>query len=157
MPKADPNRAQLNKILKQIESLRETLDGEDLEQALAPLLRRKQEYEARLDGGGAIAQGDGAVAVGEGGLYVGGNYSVHVDSSGKDEEEKTEKARIRYLRNLRKFCQSLPLAALGGEEDAEEEITLDRVYIELDTTIRTTAEQIDILRKAGNVVLDDIY
>jgi len=43
-------------------------------------------------------------------------------------------ARQRYLTHLRKFCQNLPLAALGGDEGGELGVTLDDVYIELDTT-----------------------
>ncbi|MEK7323725.1 MAG: hypothetical protein AAB217_00545, partial [Chloroflexota bacterium] len=42
--------------------------------------------------------------------------------------------RKRYLANLSRLCKALPLAALGGEEGADEEITLEDVYIDLDTT-----------------------
>ncbi len=56
------------------------------------------------------------------------------------EAEKAAEARKRYLEKLRRFCQALPLAALGGEENADDEITLDRVYIELDTTTRREPE-----------------
>ncbi len=50
------------------------------------------------------------------------------------EREKIEKAYRSYLEKLRRHCQSLPLAALGGEESSEEDITLDKIYIDLDTT-----------------------
>jgi len=43
-------------------------------------------------------------------------------------------AQTCYLAHLRKFCQNLPLAALGGDEGSELSATLDDVYIELDTT-----------------------
>jgi len=43
-------------------------------------------------------------------------------------------ARQRYLTHLRKFCQSLPLAALGADEGSELGVGLDDVYIDLDTT-----------------------
>ena len=43
-------------------------------------------------------------------------------------------ARRRYLRGLRKECQLLPLAALGGDEGLDETLTLEQVYIDLDTT-----------------------
>jgi formylglycine-generating enzyme required for sulfatase activity len=55
--------------------------------------------------------------------------------------EEAERARLRYLEKLRRQCQALPLAALGGEESADEEITLERVYIELDTTTRAEIEK----------------
>jgi hypothetical protein len=43
-----------------------------------------------------------------------------------------EVARRRYLTRLRRYCQSLPLPAMGGEVGADQEITLDQVYIALD-------------------------
>ena len=54
--------------------------------------------------------------------------------NGPDPEAEKSKARKRYLAHLRKFCQSLPLAALGGDEGSELGVSLDDVYIELDTT-----------------------
>ena len=50
------------------------------------------------------------------------------------EQEKVEKAFRSYLEKLRLHCNALPLAALGGEEGSEEDITLDKIYIALDTT-----------------------
>jgi formylglycine-generating enzyme required for sulfatase activity/energy-coupling factor transporter ATP-binding protein EcfA2 len=47
---------------------------------------------------------------------------------------KTVAPRETYLKRLLIFCNALPLAALGGEEGADEDITLDRVYIQLNTT-----------------------
>src|SRR5262245_21755234 len=43
-------------------------------------------------------------------------------------------ARSRYLTGLRSYCQSLPLAALGGNEGIDQGPTLDDVYIALNTT-----------------------
>src|SRR5215471_11240620 len=43
-------------------------------------------------------------------------------------------ARWRYLTGLRAYCQSLPLAALGGNEGIDQGPTLDDVYIALNTT-----------------------
>ncbi len=51
----------------------------------------------------------------------------------------------RYLKQLRVSCHALPLGALGGDEDTAEEISLDQVYIDLDTETRiplTEAEQV---------------
>jgi formylglycine-generating enzyme required for sulfatase activity len=40
----------------------------------------------------------------------------------------------RYLEIFRRQCQALPLAAMGGEEGGDADVTLDQVYIDLDTT-----------------------
>jgi len=59
-----------------------------------------------------------------------------------EEQEKAELRRIettrdaarrRYLEHMRQRWRALPLAALGGTEGAGEEVTLDRVFIALDT------------------------
>ncbi|RJP50852.1 MAG: hypothetical protein C4583_09980 [Anaerolineaceae bacterium] len=49
-------------------------------------------------------------------------------------QAKAQKAYRLYLDKLRRHCNSLPLAALGGE-DGDEDITLDKIYIDLDTTL----------------------
>ncbi|MBK8783149.1 MAG: hypothetical protein IPO22_15380 [Anaerolineales bacterium] len=49
------------------------------------------------------------------------------------EKEKAQNAFRSYLEKLRRHCNALPLAALGGD-DADEDITLDKIYIDLDTT-----------------------
>ncbi|MBC7233295.1 MAG: SUMF1/EgtB/PvdO family nonheme iron enzyme [Chloroflexi bacterium] len=62
-----------------------------------------------------------------------------------------QSALLRYLRYLRRACNALPLAALSEEADPhrQAEITLDRVYIELDTLTQVplTEEQKHELRK----------
>jgi len=42
-------------------------------------------------------------------------------------------AEKKYLRELRKQCNYLPLGAMGGEQDFSEGISLDQVYVELYT------------------------
>ncbi|RIK53552.1 MAG: hypothetical protein DCC57_08155 [Chloroflexi bacterium] len=42
----------------------------------------------------------------------------------------------RYLRTLRQRCHVLPLAAMGGDESAGDEVSLDQVYVALDTETR---------------------
>ncbi len=61
------------------------------------------------------------------------------------EQEKVEKAFRLYLEKLTRHCNALPLAALGGEENSEEDITLDKIYIDLDTT-----QSKQILEKASD-------
>ena len=115
-------------------------------------------YEAKLIGTGAIAQGDGAKAVGARGIMVGGNVSdsplltgdhnrvvkadqyiekqvVEAPTKADPEVEKRHKALEKYLTRLSRVCLSLPLAALGGGDGDESDITLDKVYIALNTTL----------------------
>ena len=49
-------------------------------------------------------------------------------------EATQDAVRRRYLEHMRRRWRALPLAALGGTEGAGEEVTLDQVFIELDTT-----------------------
>ncbi len=65
----------------------------------------------------------------------GSRKEVHLNPT-EQRREQLLAARRRYLERLQRHCQALPLAALGGEEGTEEELTLDRVYIELMTTTR---------------------
>ncbi len=60
------------------------------------------------------------------------NYFENTSQS-DSEKEKAQKAFHSYLEKLRRHCNALPLAALGGD-DADEDITLDKIYIDLDTT-----------------------
>ncbi len=113
-------------------------------------------YEAVNIGSGAIAQGLGAKAVGAGGVMIGGNVNGNVVIGNKNrvvqsgtyiekqvfesptkadpEVEKRRRALEKYLNRLSRVCLSLPLAALGGGDGDESDITLDKVYIELNTT-----------------------
>ncbi|MBL8100797.1 MAG: SUMF1/EgtB/PvdO family nonheme iron enzyme [Anaerolineales bacterium] len=61
------------------------------------------------------------------------NIHYHNASQSDVENEKINKAFWGYLEKIRRQCNALPLAALGGD-DKDEEITLDKIYIDLDTT-----------------------
>ncbi|MFN8459765.1 MAG: hypothetical protein U0401_34805, partial [Anaerolineae bacterium] len=65
------------------------------------------------------------------------------------ESSKMSEARLRYLRRLAQRCNVLPLAALGGEEGAEEELTLERVYIALDTTTPLPLAETEKKKRSG--------
>ena len=100
-------------------------------------------YEAVLAGTGAIAQGPGAVAAGQGGAAIGdflhGPLTIStIINPPPPDPEAAEQERLlhRYLVRLRQQCNVLPLASLGGEEAAGDEVTLDKVYIALNTTTR---------------------
>ncbi len=60
--------------------------------------------------------------------------NIYTAKTPSTKKEKATKAFRSYLEKLRRHCNALPLAALGGEESSEEDITLDKIYIELDTT-----------------------
>jgi formylglycine-generating enzyme required for sulfatase activity len=115
-------------------------------------------YEATVIGGGAIAQGTNAKAVGAGGILIEGGVSGNgvtigsgnkvtyikkqvIESSRPDPEaERRRKAFEKYLNRLSRVCLSLPLAALGGGDGDESEVTLDKVYIALNTTEQRRVE-----------------
>ncbi len=126
-------------------------------------------YTATLTGDGAVAQGDGAVAVGKGGRYVGGDVNTGGgDFVGRDKiihqapdpreiaRAEAEDALQRYLERLKKECQILPLAAVGGDETADEDITLDQVYIALDTRRAIYKETLDAIRNGNITRLRDL-
>ncbi|MBV7339771.1 SUMF1/EgtB/PvdO family nonheme iron enzyme [Chloroflexi bacterium TSY] len=110
-------------------------------------------YTASQSGSGAIAQGDNSKSAGERGVitdkaevvqtgddaravkaenYIENQYNALVET---DEAV----ARTRYLTRLLRACNVLHLAALGGEED-EATLTLEDVYISLNTTTRVPVE-----------------
>ncbi|MBE2235176.1 MAG: SUMF1/EgtB/PvdO family nonheme iron enzyme, partial [Anaerolinea sp.] len=109
-------------------------------------------YQATTTGSGSTAQ-DEAVSSGQGGfaaqtvegsaVAVGHNaravkadvYVENLENLPDPEATRRKEARDRYLRRLRLRCNVLPLAAMGGEE-AGDEVTLDRVYVDLDTRTR---------------------
>ncbi len=108
--------------------------------------------QAFVAGGGAVGQGhstvggqgsivatqvsDSALATGPGARAIKADTYVEHQHLPDPEATRRAEARERYLRRLRQRCNVLPLAAMGGEEDAGDEVTLDRVYVELDTRTR---------------------
>jgi len=130
-------------------------------------------YNATLIGDGAIAQGPNSTAVGAGGMYFGGDVSdaniqqghqnriihtqTHIEKqvveSSNPEKEKTEAARRAYLERMRKHCQALPLAALGSDDGNGDEVTLDQVYVDLDTTLKIKISLLEDLRSGKAVSL----
>ena len=58
--------------------------------------------------------------------------------TGKKEKEI---AQCLYLEHLRNYCQILPLTALGEEGGTEQDLSLDDVYIELNTTTEIKTNQ----------------
>ncbi|MBW1781289.1 MAG: SUMF1/EgtB/PvdO family nonheme iron enzyme [Deltaproteobacteria bacterium] len=48
--------------------------------------------------------------------------------------QETARWRDQYLKKMGNACNALPLATFGGEECADQDVTLDQVYIDLNTT-----------------------
>jgi formylglycine-generating enzyme required for sulfatase activity len=109
-------------------------------------LGNSNRFAVYLTGAGAVAQGEHAQATGAGGVLVGENaygpilvasdggtitYTSSLPSRVTGEQGG---ARRRYLARLYRYCQILPLAALGGDEGSEQDLTLDQVYVALDAT-----------------------
>ncbi len=141
------DRPQLEAELATLEAAQASLRGILPPDQLAAMQAKQSNLHALLTGSGGLAQGDGAVGVGQQGQAVVNSPGAQVTYIGKQEfyqtAEPTSKvsktfevsaARTSYLEALARKCNVLPLAALGGEEGAEEDLTLDRIYIELDTT-----------------------
>ena len=75
-------------------------------------------------------------------------------------QAQKEEALIRYLRNLRRLCNALPLTALAEEEGPhrQAEITLNRVYITLNTNDYVPREEKLAHRSEGEIPrLSDIF
>jgi formylglycine-generating enzyme required for sulfatase activity len=156
-------KAEIDAMLEKLETLQEAgkaladADKEWFAKTIQGELKKVNsgiQYEAQLIGNGAIAQGNGSVAVGAGAKYVAGDYYESPDRK-QIESDKDEAARRAYLERMRRHCQVLPLAALGGEEGAEEEITLDHVYIDLDTTLSIKKSELEALRAGKQVRLTE--
>ena len=67
---------------------------------------------------------------------------------------RTATAKERYLQATHRRCNVLPLAPLGGEESAGDDITLEQVYIALDTQNRrklTDEEKAEVKKRQGQV------
>jgi hypothetical protein len=104
-------------------------------------------FEAQLMGHGAVAQGQqtqavvagwGLIARGVGGDSLGPGATKIVNSPMEPSRDDHVEACERYLLRLRRFCQGLPLPVLGPEEGTNGGVTLDHLYIELDTTTEVT-------------------
>ena len=104
-------------------------------------LKNSNKYTATLMGDGAIAEGNEAISLGKNAILIQGNVSgnfiqTRVINVPKNDPEvgKRQKALETYLNRLQRVCLSLPLVAIGGDESADSDVTLDKVYVELNTT-----------------------
>ena len=70
---------------------------------------------------------------------------------GEDAQTKEERAFRRYLTQFRRHCNALPLGTLGGEEGVEEDVTLDQVYIAVDTTTDAPLTEQEKQERVGQI------
>ncbi len=148
-------QTELARIEQAIAAVRAALSGPALEVTLASLLEQRATLLAQVHDG-ASAQGAGAKAVGAQGMLIEG--SVNGDVLGPNaqkivnpdpEQAAAERARERYLRRLQQQCNVLPLAAMGGDEGVGEELSLEKVYVALDTTTRATLTKAEKKERFG--------
>ena len=131
-------------------AIQDVLDQRQLHIGVAEVIRRVQ---TQLVGAGAIAQ-DGSVAAGANGTAVGRDFhqlilnQLIVQGAGAAEPESL---RQRYLTRLLRQCYALPLAALGGEAGPNQTVTLDQVYIALNTTIAVKPSLLDAIRRGDPI------
>lgn len=133
----DPLRDALTELLETDRGLAARLDAllEQYEQAQ----RSGSGSQITLSGTGNVLYGQGNIGVTNTGpgVAIGQARDVYLQPPPTDPiQTRRQEARQRYLAALRRHCQVLPLAALGGEEGADEDLSLDQVYIDLDTTHR---------------------
>jgi hypothetical protein len=97
-----------------------------------PAPKKTSTARAKLKGDGVIAQGEGSIALGEEATYVKRDLiQKQIIVRGTDPASRALKT---YLGELRAECTVLPIAAMGGDEEARGDVTLDQVFIEFDTT-----------------------
>ncbi len=137
-------KAELEKVRQALaaqEGLRGILDDAQVEASLAALREKEKVLLAQLAGDGAIAQGDHATALGSravqardvgGHVITGDGTIINPDPA----QAEAGRAEARYLKRVYQQCNVLPLAAMGGEEGVGETISLDEVYVALDTRTR---------------------
>jgi len=146
-------RQKIEENIRQLEAAKASgvLPTSVADASIAALKKEIATNDANLDGDGAIAQGVGTKAVGRNGVLIEGSVQGeielhHVQAQTYIEKQfietpetnqdvkKRRKALEAYLNRLSRACLSLPLATLGSENSTDQDVTLDKIYIELNTT-----------------------
>ena len=148
-------RDTLDAMLEKVEAIPAAQAGLDAESKawFAPTLREELTQLGNLARFEAVLIGDRNVVIGKkarNNIVITGkrNRVVKADTYIEKQEvhqaappSPVELARQRYLECLSQRCNVLPLAALGGDEEASEEISLDKVYVDLDTRTRVALSE----------------
>ncbi len=148
---SDPTSLQqeIEKIEALIASLRETLSGDALAQALLPVEQKRDLLMAQLKGAGAIAQ-NGSKAVGQQGVMVDGNVTGDIVTGIKaknvfiqkeiDKSLPFQEALERYLENIIATHQHLHLQGIrAGSQPLS--VSLEKVYVSLTAIDKQAGEQ----------------
>ena len=114
-----------------------------------PAQKVVHEVSLRLTGSGGMAT-EGGVAAGAGGVAVAGDVGQivlqqFIMQSGAP--AGSANLRQRYLSRLRLHCCNLPLDALGGDVDPQKRVTLDQVYIDLNTATSVPANILEQIQQ----------
>jgi len=132
---------------------KQALQAGKLDVPTPDLIRR---VRALLAGSGAIAQEHG-VAAGAHGVAVGRDvHQIVLRQIIMQGSAPSTSLRQRYLARLLNQCYALPLAALGGEAGPNKSVTLDQVYIELDTTVEVQPSTLAAIRRGERVDLSQV-
>jgi hypothetical protein len=114
-----------------------------------PAQKFVHQVSLRLTGSGGMAT-EGGVAAGAGGVAVAGDVGqivlqLFIMQSGAP--AASANLRQRYLSRLRLHCCDLPLDALGGDVDPQKRVTLDQVYIDLNTAASIPANILEQIQQ----------
>lgn len=121
--------------------VKETISGAAAVRQVSERASRRQFDRIINTGGGAYIEGDVII---ENGDFVAGDkheHYYHAPDPAETAAKQREAARRGYLKELRATCQALPLAAMGEDESTGADITLDQIYIDLDTTAKVKVEK----------------
>ena len=142
-------REKLEENIRQLEQLKANgAMPAALADASIAMWQEKLVASANLEGDGAIAQGAGAVAVGKQGVYIGGSFQGNI-YQGEDPAEDEKRLAV-YHRWVMQSTSTLPLRGVdvGASDPTGEQksIGLANIYVDLDTTTRTTKEHLGNLK-----------
>jgi len=135
----DPETLSEPDLVRGFHAFLEAFEGQAIEEsALQEVLRTGHAVEgSRLKRQEVAAQEDVARAVREQPEIA---EKARREAARRQRSEEIEEAERAYLLWMRREWQLLPLVVLGGEKGPKEGVTLDDVYVELDTTHRVEIE-----------------
>ncbi len=119
------------------------LDLDAAVQAFAAAFLRQADGEPALAGLITITQLRKLYALAEEEVAVGKASLAELEAMNRRAEAAQSAPRLAYLRALRHQCRALPLGALGGD-DTRGDVTLDKVFLELDTRTSVLLEDLPL-------------
>ncbi len=155
----DEAQATFDKLINTLETVRLTLESGALPdpQAFVDALRAEvQERGSTVEVHGDWVAGDKVAGDKVGGDKVAGD-KIGTQVNNYPSPQPTPPRHDRYLQRLRNHCHALPITAMGGDATGGNEVTLDKVYIDLDTTatVKLTRAEQAALKKANQFGRDE--